>query len=58
MAGRGFDANRPIKRDDKSGWGLMIMQERARSIAADLRVESTPGTGTRIELAIAEQQWS
>lgn len=56
-AGRGFDANRPVKRDDKSGWGLMIMQERARAIAADLRVESTPGTGTRIELVMAEDKW-
>src|SRR5258705_3172620 len=48
--GRGFDANRPVERNDKSGWGLMIMQERARSIAAHLRVESAPRTGTRIEL--------
>jgi NO-binding membrane sensor protein with MHYT domain/two-component sensor histidine kinase len=56
--GRGFDAKRPVKRDDKSGWGLMIMQERARSIAADLRLESAPGTGTRIELRMPEEKWS
>jgi len=56
--GRGFDAGRPVKRDDKSGWGLMIMQERARSIAADLRVQSAPGTGTRVELLIPEEKWS
>ena len=56
--GRGFDAKRPVKRDDKSGWGLMIMQERARSIAAELRVDSAPGAGTRIELVIPEAKWS
>jgi NO-binding membrane sensor protein with MHYT domain len=57
-SGCGFDAGRPVKRDDKSGWGLTIMQERARSIAADLRVESSPGAGTRIELLIPEEKWS
>ena len=57
-AGRGFDARRPVTRGDKSGWGLMIMQERARSIAADLRVESAPGAGTRIELRMPEERWS
>jgi NO-binding membrane sensor protein with MHYT domain/two-component sensor histidine kinase len=56
--GQGFDAAKPIRRDDKSGWGLMIMQERARSIAADLRVDSTVGVGTRIELLMAEDRWS
>jgi signal transduction histidine kinase len=56
--GRGFDAKRPVKRDDKSGWGLMIMQERARSIAAELRVDSAPGAGTRIELVMPEAKWS
>jgi signal transduction histidine kinase len=57
-SGRGFDAQRPARRDDKSGWGLMIMQERARSIAADLRVDSAPGAGTRIELLMPEEKWS
>ena len=56
--GRGFDAQRPVKRDDKSGWGLMIMQERARAIAAELRVDSAPGAGTRIELLVPEEKWS
>jgi len=56
--GRGFDSDQPVRRDDKSGWGLMIMQERARSIAADLRVDSTPGAGTRVELLVPEEKWS
>jgi NO-binding membrane sensor protein with MHYT domain len=56
--GHGFDAEQPVKRDDKSGWGLMIMQERARSVAADLQVDSAPGAGTRIELLVPEEKWS
>jgi NO-binding membrane sensor protein with MHYT domain/two-component sensor histidine kinase len=56
--GRGFDSEQPVRRDDKSGWGLMIMQERARSIAADLRVDSAPGAGTRVELLVPEEKWS
>lgn len=56
--GRGFDAKRPVRRDGESGWGLMIMQERARSIAGELRIDSTPGAGTRIELRMPEERWS
>jgi NO-binding membrane sensor protein with MHYT domain len=57
-SGRGFDAQRPVRRDEKSGWGLMIMRERARSVAADLRVDSAPGAGTCIELLMPEEKWS
>ena len=31
--------------------GLSIMEERARRLGADLRIESEPGEGTRVELA-------
>jgi two-component system nitrate/nitrite sensor histidine kinase NarX len=30
--------------------GLSIMQERARRIGAELRIESEPGEGTRVQL--------
>ncbi len=30
--------------------GLSIMEERARSLGAELRIESEPGEGTRVEL--------
>jgi NO-binding membrane sensor protein with MHYT domain len=56
--GRGFDMTRPARRDEKSGWGLMIMYERALSIGAELRVHSTPGTGARIEVLIPKNKWS
>jgi two-component system nitrate/nitrite sensor histidine kinase NarX len=32
--------------------GLSIMEERARRIGAELRVESEPGEGTRVELML------
>jgi NO-binding membrane sensor protein with MHYT domain len=55
--GRGFDMTRPAPRDEKSGWGLMIMYERAISIGAELRVDSTPGAGTRIEVLVPRDKW-
>jgi signal transduction histidine kinase len=46
--GCGFDPGRvhPPTRD--SGWGLMIMKERAAAVGADLSIDSAPGHGTRI----------
>jgi signal transduction histidine kinase len=56
-SGRGFDPLRPVRRDETSGWGLMIMRERARSMGAKLRVESAPGAGARVELFVQEGKW-
>jgi len=56
--GRGFDMTHPARRDEKSGWGLMIMYERALSIGAELRVQSMPGTGTVIEVLVSKDKWS
>jgi signal transduction histidine kinase len=45
--GRGFDPTKPT-----SGFGLISMRERARSIGAELRIESRSGRGTHVELAV------
>ena len=45
--GRGFDVS-TVK--TYTGHGLRNMQERARTLGAQLRVESTPGQGTLIEV--------
>jgi signal transduction histidine kinase len=44
--GRGFDPGliRPPTRE--SGWGLMIMKERAAAVGAELTIDSAPGRGT------------
>jgi NO-binding membrane sensor protein with MHYT domain/two-component sensor histidine kinase len=55
--GRGFDPSAPLRRDEKSGWGLMIMRERAAAVGAQLYVESRPGAGTRVEFAVSEDRW-
>jgi nitrate/nitrite-specific signal transduction histidine kinase len=34
----------------ESGWGLMIMQERAMAVGAKLRVESAFGHGTTVTM--------
>jgi signal transduction histidine kinase len=44
--GVGFDASAPGSRPDH--WGLRNMRERARAIGGTLRIETTPGSGTRI----------
>jgi NO-binding membrane sensor protein with MHYT domain/two-component sensor histidine kinase len=55
--GGGFDPGVPVPRNEKSGWGLMIMGERAAAVGGDLRIESAAGKGTRIEFVIPEDRW-
>lgn len=47
--GRGFD-KKAIKSKEGQHLGLTIMQERARHLGGQLRIESEPEEGTRIEL--------
>ena len=56
--GRGIDATQRLRRDDISGLGLMIMEERARSVGAELRIHSAPGKGTGVEFVISKDKWS
>ncbi len=49
--GHGFDAARPAG----SGHGLINMQARARRLGGTVRVESTPGTGTRVVFTLPLQ---
>jgi signal transduction histidine kinase len=49
--GRGFDpARRTSSRS--SGFGLVSMDERARALGGEMRLESQPGAGTVVELAL------
>ncbi len=48
--GAGFDVSfggRP-----RSGWGLITMRERAEAVGGEFQVESAPGKGTRIRVAV------
>lgn len=47
--GTGFDPSTPPRR---ATFGLVTMQERARSLGARLFVTSRPGDGTRVELVL------
>ncbi len=51
--GAGFDLASVNQRDPHMHWGLMMMQERANAVGAQLRVESAPGQGTRIVVDFA-----
>jgi len=56
--GQGFDAKQSLRRNDNSGWGLMLMRERAESVKGALRIQSAPGAGTSVEFRIPRGQWS
>ena len=56
--GQGFDATLPLRRNDTSGWGLMLMRERAASVKGEFRIHSAPGAGTSVEFRIAKDKWS
>jgi two-component system nitrate/nitrite sensor histidine kinase NarX len=47
--GKGFDQNK-IKSAEGQHLGLTIMKERARHLGGDLKIESEPDEGTRVEL--------
>lgn len=49
--GDGFDAGQGNPRPES--WGLLTMRERAQAIGADLRIESSPGKGTRVIVEVS-----
>ncbi|MFZ2156019.1 MAG: ATP-binding protein, partial [Bradyrhizobium sp.] len=51
--GCGFDLEQTSRRESQSGSGLEIMRERAIALGGELRLQSLPGTGTRVACAIA-----
>jgi signal transduction histidine kinase len=49
--GRGFDPAH-MARSGSAGFGLVSMDERARALGGEMRLESQPGAGTVVELAL------
>lgn len=49
--GTGFDAGQGNPRPES--WGLRNMRERAQAMDADLRIESSPGKGTRVIVEVS-----
>jgi signal transduction histidine kinase len=57
--GRGFEfSGRPsqIARDPRSA--PLVLEERARSIGADVEIESRPGEGSRVEILLPPQEYA
>jgi len=54
IADDGVGINLKVRRNfqEKQGWGLITMRERAQSIGGQLRLESEPGKGTRVVVVI------
>ena len=53
--GCGFLPGEASPQPTGSGWGLTIMRERAELIGASFRVDSAPGAGTTVTLAVREE---
>lgn len=55
--GRGFEAQ-ALRRGASAGWGLAIMQARAKAVGGELRIRSIAGAGTLIEFFISKDKWA
>jgi two-component system sensor histidine kinase UhpB len=54
--GRGFDVSAYRENGAKNrGLGLLGMEERIRALEGSIRIESSPGTGTRIDISVPTQ---
>ena len=54
--GAGFDVSTAKRKADIPHWGLLTMQERAVSVGGTLRLDSSPGQGTRVVVEIERQE--
>ncbi len=50
--GVGFDPAAVNRLSERSGWGLLNIQERTKAIDGKLIIKSEPGKGTRLEIEI------
>jgi signal transduction histidine kinase len=50
--GRGFDMASPMQPTSRSGYGLLNMEQRVRSMNGTVEIDSAVGRGTRIELRL------
>jgi signal transduction histidine kinase len=51
--GVGFTPTREPEPDERHGWGLLNMAERAEAMGGHFRIESRPQEGTRIIVEVA-----
>jgi signal transduction histidine kinase len=51
--GKGFSSPEPRRIVERPRWGLITMRERAETVGATMRVDSTPNQGTRITIEVA-----
>jgi signal transduction histidine kinase len=51
--GIGFDPERLKASDERQGWGLLTMAERAETLGGYFRVDSSAQRGTRVTVGVA-----
>ena len=54
--GTGFDVSTAKRKAGIAHWGLLTMQERAVSVDGSLRLDLSPGQGTRVAVEIERQK--
>jgi len=54
--GRGFDLSPSQKSGKRTGWGQLIMKERAQAVGGQCHIESETGKGTRIVVEVKVEE--
>jgi len=57
-AGCGFRGCMSLAELDAAGLGPAMIKERVRSLGGNLRIESSPGKGTRIEVTVMKEAYA
>jgi signal transduction histidine kinase len=50
--GKGFDQAEVARRAGRPHWGLLGMAERAELLGGEARIDSAPGSGTRVHVRV------
>ncbi|MEO8210015.1 MAG: ATP-binding protein, partial [bacterium] len=50
--GKGFDVEKKFSDSERKGFGLRGIPERVKLFGGEFKIESEPGNGTRIKIAI------
>ncbi len=53
--GIGFDPNTQPRHNDRPGWGMLTMRERAVALGGTLAIDSEPGLGTRVTVTLTRK---
>lgn len=53
--GKGDTTNQAFRKKEESGWGLIVMRERAEAVGGRFHIETAPDDGTRITVELGSE---